>query len=644
MLKRILLTTLLLLSARPGLNAQNNAYGIDDECYQHMMAADRLIGKDGFEEQNEALLQAALKKGDKKARNLYYVEQLRNLTARPGTDDLQVLAAHELLKQMSRELGYEQYFYQSYQTTKNYFFNKGQRIKSMELIQEMQRTAAAEGSEYGMWVSEKELASFYQIFGAGQLTRDHLRKLIRIHETSENPTIRRQSICQSYLDYAATFSPDLDSVKFFVDKAWAAARSTTDTIRCNRDYAKIAAIAGNAAAYRRYRDACLSSGNPAAIGRYTPPMFEAIDALFSGTYVREARTANKLPAENARIIGSVAESQGRFDIAGDIKDYCLNVRENDMGKMLDMNLSEMDARYGNDLLEASLAEKSRQVERTTRWIMVLVAVLLLAGLLFFYFRFRTQQKALEKDEKMIADLQAANEKARIADETKTRFLQNMTHELRTPLNAITGFSQLLALPDGTFPPEEKNEFSQHILNNTSMLTMLLDDIIQSSAMDAGGYKVNIGDAECERICHLALKSVEHRLQPGVQLKFCPAMALPFHFQTDPLRVQQLLTNMLTNACKHTREGEIRLGCSLDEAADKIRFSIEDTGPGIPADQAERIFERFVKLNEFVQGTGLGLSICREIAGKLDGRVWLDTSYTGGARFLLELPLHSHSQQ
>ncbi len=174
--------------------------------------------------------------------------------------------------------------------------------------------------------------------------------------------------------------------------------------------------------------------------------------------------------------------------------------------------------------------------------------------------------------------------------------------------------------------------------------MLLDDIIQSSAMDAGGYKVNIGDAECKSICHLALKSVEHRLQPGVQLEFCPAMALPFHFQTDPLRVQQLLTNMLTNACKHTREGEIRLGCSLDEAADKIRFSIEDTGPGIPADQAERIFERFVKLNEFVQGTGLGLSICREIAGKLDGRVWLDTSYTGGARFLLELPLHSHSQQ
>ena len=216
-----------LAAALPPARAQSNPYGIDDDCYRHLMAAERLVGKEGFAEQNDSLLQAALAKKDTKAETLYYVEQLRNLTATPGVEDIQVLAAHDLLKQVARDLGYEQYFYQSYQTTKNYFFNKGQRIKSMELIQEMQRTAASEGSEYGMWISEKELASFYQVFGAGSFTRDHLRELIRIHENSDNPTIRRQSICQSYLDYAASFAPDIDSVKIYIDKAWACARSAT---------------------------------------------------------------------------------------------------------------------------------------------------------------------------------------------------------------------------------------------------------------------------------------------------------------------------------------------------------------------------------------------------------------------------------
>ncbi len=618
--------------------AQNNPYGIDDDCYRHLMAADRLVGKEGFAEQNDSLLQAALAKKDTKAETLYYVEHLRNLTATPDVEDLQVLAAYDLLKQVARDLGYEQYFYQSYQTTKNYFFNKGQRIKAMELIQEMQRTAAAEGSDYGMWVSEKELASFYQIFGAGSFTREHLRELIRIHESSDDPTIRRQSICQSYLDYAASFAPDIDSVKIYVDKAWACARNATDTVRCNRDYAKIAAIAGDAATYRRYRDACLGSGNPQAIGRYTPAMFEVIDQLLAGTYDYESKKAIRLPAENARVVGCVAETLGRHLVAESVKDYCLVTRENDTGRLLEMNLTEMDARYGNYMLEASLAEKSRQVERNTRWIMALVAILLLAGLLFMYFRFRAQKKTLEKDKRMIADLRAANEKARIADEAKTRFLQNMTHELRTPLNAITGFSQLLALPDGMFPAEEKEEFSQHIINNTNMLTMLMDDIMHTSAMDAGGYKVTVGESECGQICRNAISNSEHRLQPGVELKFLPEMDLPFPLRTDPLRVQQILTNLLTNACKHTASGEIRLGCSLKETPGMLTFSVEDTGPGIPADQAERIFERFVKLNEFVQGTGLGLSICREIAGKLGGRVWLDTAYAGGARFLFTLPL------
>ncbi len=107
---------------------------------------------------------------------------------------------------------------------------------------------------------------------------------------------------------------------------------------------------------------------------------------------------------------------------------------------------------------------------------------------------------------------------------------------------------------------------------------------------------------------------------------------------------QVLVNLLTNACKHTVRGEIRLGCSLTDVPGMLSFSVEDTGPGIPASEAEHIFERFVKLNAFVQGTGLGLSICRQIAHALGGSVYLDTEYTGGARFVFNIPVSGKTEE
>lgn len=107
---------------------------------------------------------------------------------------------------------------------------------------------------------------------------------------------------------------------------------------------------------------------------------------------------------------------------------------------------------------------------------------------------------------------------------------------------------------------------------------------------------------------------------------------------------QVLVNLLTNACKHTVRGEIRLGCSLTEVPGMLSFSVEDTGPGIPASEAEHIFERFVKLDSFVQGTGLGLSICRQIAQALGGSVYLDTGYTGGARFVFNIPVSGKTEE
>ena len=228
---------------------------------------------------------------------------------------------------------------------------------------------------------------------------------------------------------------------------------------------------------------------------------------------------------------------------------------------------------------------------------------------------------------------------KLADEAKTRFIQNMSHEVRTPLNAIVGFSQLLSLPDGALSPEEKDEFSAHIINNTKMLTMLLDDILNASAMDSGKYSFTFETADRDYIAQQAISSSEHRLQPGVSLTYVPEEKEPLEFTTDPRRVQQILINLITNACKHTAEGSIVVTSSLTETPGFLTYSVIDTGTGVPPEDAEKIFERFTKLNEYVQGTGLGLSICRDIAGRMGGKVFLDTTHTGkGARFVFTVPL------
>ena len=155
----------------------------------------------------------------------------------------------------------------------------------------------------------------------------------------------------------------------------------------------------------------------------------------------------------------------------------------------------------------------------------------------------------------------------------------------------------------------------------------------------GNYSINYEEGEKDFMAQAAISSSEHRLQPGVQLRYVPEDPQPFTFTTDPRRVQQILINLITNACKHTSEGEIVVGSSLSEKPGYMAYSVTDTGPGIPREQAEVIFERFTKLNEFVQGTGLGLSICRDIASRMGAEVYLDTTYTGGSRFVFLVPVN-----
>ena len=239
----------------------------------------------------------------------------------------------------------------------------------------------------------------------------------------------------------------------------------------------------------------------------------------------------------------------------------------------------------------------------------------------------------------ITDLMDAQE--RLKEETaraedsgrlKAAFLANMTHEIRTPLNAIVGFSDILQMVDTT---EERMEFIRIIRNNCDMLLRLINDILEASSM---GQALAIVPTECDlkQVFDDICQTLEQRVsEAGVTfIKDNPYDT--FKAKIDKGRIQQVLTNFTTNAVKYTKEGHIKVGYREQDGG--IYFYCEDTGAGIPKDKQTAVFERFVKLNDFVQGTGLGLSICKSIAERCNGKIGVFSEGEGyGSTFWLWTP-------
>lgn len=246
-------------------------------------------------------------------------------------------------------------------------------------------------------------------------------------------------------------------------------------------------------------------------------------------------------------------------------------------------------------------------------------------------------------DKTVADKiehQQAIEAAKLADEAnkmKSRYVQNMSHDIRTPLNAIIGYAQLLALPDGSLTSDEKDEFVGYINNSSEMLTMLVDDVLSMSDIEHGILKIHMSNSRCNEICDKAIQCSKMRVAGGVKLYFTSEVEDSFTVYTDPKRVQQILINLLSNACKHTEKGEIRVHCSITEYPGYVTFSVTDTGCGVPPGKVNEIFQRFSTSQGGEGGHGLGLNICQDLAIRLSGDIRLDTSYTGGARFIFMIP-------
>ena len=635
---------LVAVSSAVNMSAQNNSYGIDDECYALFQRAESLAGGVSDEEfnlVNDSLLQTALAKGDNKAQVIYYVERLKHINKGTIETESRVLKAFEELKTIALTYGYKQYYYYAYELTQNFYYNNGKPNTSIELLQEMQTYAIEQNDAYGMWHSSRYMVSLYTAMSDFVTAKKYILEGIKVYNETDDPTVRRQSIANAYCDLSNTYPVLSDSMRIYINKAYEVSMNHTDTVRCNYYMAVIAALDKDVNKYRELRDRCLADGQLRLISVTARNMFHLIDEIIEGTINNKDLDSIEALSKirEMKFVVNIAELYGYENAAFRLEKRLMELMEANFANFNQINMAEFDAKMGNKVLTADLEQTSQQLARTTLTLTIIVTVVLLGLLAFSYSQVIGLRRRRIRDQKMINELTAANRKAEIANAAKTRFVQNMSHEVRTPLNAIVGFSQLLSLPDDVLSPEEKKEFSNHIMNNTKILIMLLEDILNTTDMDKGQYKITYDEGEVHYICRAAITSSEHRLHSGVEMLYEPESEDPFTFRTDPQRVQQILINLLTNACKHTSKGRIVLSSSLKAKPDYVTFTVTDTGPGIPADQAEIIFDRFTKLNGFVQGTGLGLSICREIATMMGANIYLDTTYNeGGARFVFEVPI------
>ena len=239
-------------------------------------------------------------------------------------------------------------------------------------------------------------------------------------------------------------------------------------------------------------------------------------------------------------------------------------------------------------------------------------------------------------------LRSETQRAMESGQLKSLFLANMTHEIRTPINAIVGFSEILSSLTSS---EEKKEVIQIIKNNCDMLLRLINDILTASSLESGHVSIEPVEVDFAKKFNELFESLRPRVQePGVEfVKDNPYTTLPIKIDTE--RVSQVITNFLTNAVKYTHQGYIKLGYRTEaratdgEQREGLYIYCEDTGDGISQESQHKIFERFFKVNDFVQGTGLGLSICKAFADACHGDIGVISEGKGkGSTFWMWIPI------
>ena len=330
----------------------------------------------------------------------------------------------------------------------------------------------------------------------------------------------------------------------------------------------------------------------------------------------------ELGDEGADAIPLIYERAGRWEEA-----YKSFKKESLIGDSID-NVVLTNSMQGIQVqVELYEAEKKAATLRTTALLgAVFMLTLLIIALVYIV---QSRKKHLE-------ELRKAYNKAMESEKMKTAFIQNVSHEVRTPLNIITGFAQVIANPDLAGDPEERKNIATMMQKSTRQVTVLIDEIIGLSLIESTEKMRKEDNANINKMLRGLQIEYQDYVNASTTLNVETELPDDFTLTTNENMLRRILACLMDNAVKYTEKGKITLKAQQEN--DQLKLTVTDTGSGIPTEEAEHIFDRFVKLDNFKEGIGLGLPLSRRLAEQLGGKIKLDTTYTDGAQFIVTLPI------
>lgn len=365
--------------------------------------------------------------------------------------------------------------------------------------------------------------------------------------------------------------------------------------------------------------------------RYYLARGDAANALLYTDSVR--LVTNEKDDHTSEIRAQALMMLDRGSEAAEIYQRLYHEKDSVFGRDARQHLDELNTLFQIDEL------KTEQQRTKFRYTLIAAASIVLALLVLLIFGRRNTIRQKKVNEQ----LRIANERAIVSSKMKTEFIRNISHEIRTPLNIVSGFTQILTSPDMDMPAGSKRDIQKRVTENTDRITKLVDRMLELSDVN---NETLIDRNDQTNALNIVSQAIDYS---GITLHTRPGnadaavvfntldneeVASSVALLTNSRYAVHALAQLLENAVKFTNEGSITL--RMTSSGTKVCFSVEDTGIGIPADQTEHIFEEFVQLNEFADGAGIGLTVARSIAQRMGGNLWLDTDYTQGARFVLEL--------
>ena len=569
-----------------------------------------------------------------------------------------IIAGVNRLKQYARSVGNAELYYWAWAARLvNYYIIQGEYNIALLEAEKMLQEAKGEKKQGSIAECYYALANVYTAKGLVKKSQEFMLKEIDIFE---NANVFRYNISCQYSDAAKIYIDlgEAEKAPELLKKALKTSKSTYHEVTAKLVYVSLYLAQGDTAAARKALEECRQ------MYMEEPSMKRHIHYLYDveidynwrvGDYNKALSVLDERETELRKknnLTTLMALRKTKADILWD-----MNRKEEAAGLYRDFLLEQKKEKERNEEITTSEfatmlnlqqlnAEKVRLEKisqkkqlQNTRTILFSVLGLLCIVVIFLWQQrklnaklHRAKNKLDEQNRTLIKaeeELRKAKEVAEQSNWLKTMFIQNMSHEIRTPLNSIVGFSGVLV--DMLDEKEDIGQYVALIESNSKLLLKLVGDILDISILDSE-VEIKHNAVDVNACCQASIDAAGASFDPGVKLIFEPACD-DLIINSNYNYIVQVLDNLLGNASKFTHEGSVTLAYEVKKEENQLIFTVTDTGIGIPVEEQERVFERFVKLDNFSQGAGLGLSICRIVAERLGGYLRIDKGYTQGTRVI-----------